>query len=331
MTPGDLIVFFLYLQGFYRPLRRISRVTQRAAKAATCVDRVTDILDRQSDVPDGRRVAPRFSGRHRDRPRFVRVQAAASGAPRRRPDDRARPARRARRSTGAGKSTLLGLVPRFHDPDAGRRPDRRHRRARAHAEVAARPDQRRAAGGHALRRDATARTSPTAGPTPRMRRSRRPLAPPASTTLSRRFRTATTVGRRARRDALRRRAPAPRDRARDREGRADPAPRRADDRPRRRVGAARARRRSTSCSTDRTSLVIAHRLATVRDADLILVLEQGRIVERGTHAELDRRRRPLPGAVRAHSGDVSDGQVRGRAARAEPPRGGAIGDGADMT
>ncbi|MFC4495283.1 ABC transporter ATP-binding protein [Streptomyces ovatisporus] len=36
----------------------------------------------------------------------------------------------------------------------------------------------------------------------------------------------------------------------------------------------------------RTSLVIAHRLSTVRAADLILVLESGRIVERGTHEEL---------------------------------------------
>ena len=36
----------------------------------------------------------------------------------------------------------------------------------------------------------------------------------------------------------------------------------------------------------RTTFVIAHRLATVRRADLILVLDQGRIVERGTHHEL---------------------------------------------
>jgi ATP-binding cassette subfamily B protein len=38
--------------------------------------------------------------------------------------------------------------------------------------------------------------------------------------------------------------------------------------------------------TGRTSLVIAHRLSTVREADVILVVDEGRIVERGTHAEL---------------------------------------------
>lgn len=37
---------------------------------------------------------------------------------------------------------------------------------------------------------------------------------------------------------------------------------------------------------DRTTLVIAHRLSTIEKADVILVMDQGRIVERGSHAEL---------------------------------------------
>ncbi len=41
-----------------------------------------------------------------------------------------------------------------------------------------------------------------------------------------------------------------------------------------------------SAMRDRTTLVIAHRLATVQKADHIVVLDQGRLVEQGTHAEL---------------------------------------------
>ena len=41
-----------------------------------------------------------------------------------------------------------------------------------------------------------------------------------------------------------------------------------------------------SAAQDKTALVIAHRLSTVVDAHEILVLDAGRVVERGTHAEL---------------------------------------------
>jgi len=39
-------------------------------------------------------------------------------------------------------------------------------------------------------------------------------------------------------------------------------------------------------STGRTTLIVAHRLSTVLHCDSIVVLEDGRLIDRGTHAEL---------------------------------------------
>ena len=56
-------------------------------------------------------------------------------------------------------------------------------------------------------------------------------------------------------------------------------------------------------SEGRTTFMIAHRLSTIREADQIMVLERGRIVERGTHQELSKRKGHYRNLLQAAAAD----------------------------
>ena len=187
--------------------------------------------------------------------------------------------------SGAGKSTALALIPRLHDATAGAvridgsdvrrrdagQPARQHRLCRA---------------GHAAVRRHGRGEYPH-GPTGCLARRRR---------RRRRGRGGGRVhrgdagrvrhpGRPRRPASVRRAAPARGAGTRTAAQSAHPAARRGDQRARHGErgghpgGAGRLRR-------GRTTIVIAHRLSTVRDADLVVVMQAGRAVERGSHAAL---------------------------------------------
>jgi ATP-binding cassette subfamily B protein/subfamily B ATP-binding cassette protein MsbA len=65
----------------------------------------------------------------------------------------------------------------------------------------------------------------------------------------------------------------------------------------------------TSLLAGRTTFVIAHRLSTVRRADLILLMDEGRIVERGTHDELMHARGLYYGMVQRQAAFEEDGEM----------------------
>lgn len=121
LSAGSLVVFIFYLGKMYKPMQQLSKMTDAYSKAVVGYERIREILETDNEIRDipGARRAPAFRGAIGfDKVNFgyepatlvlkdvsFRIepgQVAALVGP-----------------TGAGKSTIISLIPRFYDPNSG--------------------------------------------------------------------------------------------------------------------------------------------------------------------------------------------------------------------
>ncbi|MCK4304796.1 MAG: ABC transporter ATP-binding protein [Candidatus Eisenbacteria sp.] len=121
LTPGQLLVFLAYLRALYKPLRQISKLTQRMAKASACGDRVLEVLDQEPDVqePSHPLVLRRVQGRITFRGVSFAYQVGEPVLEEIHLEVHPGEIVALVGPTGGGKTTLLSLIPRFFDPLEG--------------------------------------------------------------------------------------------------------------------------------------------------------------------------------------------------------------------
>ncbi len=288
MTPGDLLVFLLYLKTAFKPMRDLAKYTGRIARAAASGERVVELLDTEIEVRDhpDARPAPALRGDVRfegvsfaydhgerlalmgldlDVPAGTRVALVGP--------------------SGAGKSTLAGLLSRLYDPVAGRITVDGHDMrdltlASLRAQIAV-VLQESVLFGVSIREN-IAFGAAGSSDIDVERAARLANAHDFVTALPAGYdsvlgeRGATLSGGQRQRIAIARAA------VRD-------APILVLDEPTTGLDEANDREVTDALrrvAEGRTTFLIAHDLSTVEDADLILYLEDGRVLERGTHAEL---------------------------------------------
>jgi subfamily B ATP-binding cassette protein MsbA len=121
LTAGELLVFVSYFRAMYSPLRQLAKVSTITARGSASAERVLEILNTEPDLRDlpGARPAPRFRGMitfdhmsfgyDPDRPVLhdisFEVQPGSVTA--------------LVGPTGSGKTTTASLIPRFYDPARG--------------------------------------------------------------------------------------------------------------------------------------------------------------------------------------------------------------------
>ena len=287
LSVGELLVFTSYLASLYAPINSLTQTYGLIQGARVGAERVFEILETAPDLTDGPRPLRRgevhgavtFEDvRFGYEPSRLVLKGVSFHA-------RAGEAIALVGATGAGKTTLVSLVPRFYDPSAGRvlldGIDVREFRLRALRQQVAmvlqpalvfpttireniaygRPD---AAAGEIR---AAARLAQLDDFLARLPDGLETVVGEAGATLSAGEQLRITIARAILRDA----------------------PLLVLDEPTAALDAATealVMQGLERLMAGRTTFVIAHRLSTVRRADVILVLDDGRIVEQGTFAEL---------------------------------------------
>ena len=290
LSAGSLILFVFYLQKMYKPMQELSKMTDAYAKASVGYERILDVLETKRDVRDlpGARQAPRFRGK-------IEFDKVTFGYESKRPVLRdvsflVEPGKMVALvgPTGAGKTSIISLIPRFYDPNSGVvRIDghdvRRFTQQSIRRQISLVLQETVLF--HAPVWSNIAYGKPGAMRSEILRAAEVANASEFIETLPEGYNTilgergATLSGGQRQRIAIARAV-------------IRNSPILILDEPSSGLDAASERlvfEALHRLMSGRTSIVIAHRLSTIRAADLILVIDGGRIVERGTHEELMRK------------------------------------------
>src|SRR5712691_2724830 len=291
LTTGDVVVFFAYVTNLYSPMKALSRLSSSFARAGVAAERIAEVMRVRSEVVEARgaRAAPRFTGRIEFRD--VSFEYTAGQRVLSHVNLLVEPGTTVAivGATGAGKSTLVSLIPRLYDPAAGvvciDGEDIRHHTVQSLRDQISLVLQDSLLFSGTIREniafgrpDASDEEICHAARTANAEEFILPLPDGYDTVVAERG--STLSGGQKQRIAIARAM------LRD-------APILILDEPTSGLDAAAERTVLDAlqvAAAGRTTLTIAHRLQTVRFADQIIVLERGRIVEEGTHAELLRRR-----------------------------------------
>ena len=287
LTSGELLVFLLYLGKMYKPMRELSKMTDTISKADVGWERIREVLENETQVRDlpGAKRAPRFKGKIE----FDHVKFAYDGNQRVLDDINLRiePGQLAALvgPTGAGKTTIVSLLPRFYEITSGQiRIDgtdiQRFKQRSLREQISfvlqesllfrASVAQNIAYGKPDATHEEIVRAAHLANADEfidRMPDGYETMIGERGVTLSGGQRQRITIARAIIRDS----------------------PILILDEPS--AGLDAESEKLVFDALDKlmegkTSIVIAHRLATVRRADVIFVIDEGRVVEQGTHDEL---------------------------------------------